>query len=157
GVPPGNIAIAIAVVGWVWSGGPGTSTGGASLPRQSWTTAPTTTQSNYNTVISTFYQSNLYHWDDAAQAAYLSIDNAGSSNDKFISYDDARTCQSKVSYARNRHLGGVMIWELAQDHHAGQPEPLLQSIKQALATPGATIIQLSGQSVDLGFGSIPLG
>jgi hypothetical protein len=50
-----------------------------------------------------------------------------------------------------------MIWELAQDHHAGQPDPLLQSIKQALATPGSTAIQLNGQTVDLGFASMPLG
>jgi len=157
GVPPGKLGIGIAFFGWVWSGGTGTSTGGASLPRQGWTTAPTTTQSNYNAIISTFYQSNLYHWDDAAQAAYLSMDNAGSSNDKFISYDDARTCQSKVSYARNRHLGGVMIWELAQDHHAGQPDPLLQSIKQALATPGSTNIQLADSNSDLSFMTIPLG
>ena len=157
GVPSGKLGIGIAFYGWIWSGGTGTSTGGAALPRQGWTTAPTTTQQSYNTIISTYYQSNLYRWDTNAQVAYLSIDNSGSSNDKFISYDDTRTCQSKVSYARNRHLGGVMIWELAQDHHAGQPDPLLQSIKQALATPGATIIQLNGQNVDLGFGSIPLG
>ena len=157
GVPPGKLGIGIAFYGWIWSGGTGTSTGGAALPRQGWTTAPSTTQQSYNTIISTYYQSNLYHWDTAAQSAYLSIDNSGSSNDKFISYDDTRTCQSKVSYARNRHLGGVMIWELAQDHHAGQPDPLLQSIKQALATPGSTAIQLNGQTVDLGFASMPLG
>jgi chitinase len=157
GIPPGKLGIGIAFFGWVWSGGTGTSTGGASLPRQNWTTAPTTTQSNYNAIITSFYQSNLYHWDDAAQAAYLSIDNAGSSNDKFISYEDARACQSKVIYARNRHLGGVMIWELAQDHHASQPDPLLQSIKQALATPGSTNIQLADSNIDLSFILIPLG
>jgi chitinase len=157
GVPPGKLGIGIAFYGWIWSGGTGTSTGGAVLPRQGWTTAPSTTQQSYNTILSTYYQSNLYSWDAAAQAAFLSIDNSGSANDKFISYDDQRTCQSKVSYARNRHLGGVMIWELAQDHHAGQPDPLLQSIKQALATPGATAVHLNGQGVDLGFASIPLG
>jgi chitinase len=157
GVPPGKLGIGIAFYGWIWSGGAGTSTGGAALPRQGWTTAPSTTQQSYNTILSTYYQSNLYHWDTAAQAAYLSIDNSGSSNDKFISYDDTRTCQSKVSYARNRHLGGVMIWELAQDHQAGQPDPLLQSIKQAFASPGSTAIQVNGQSIDLGFASIPLG
>jgi chitinase len=157
GVPAGKLGIGIAFYGWIWSGGTVPSTGGAALPRQSWTTAPSTTQQGYNTIISTYYQSNLYHWDTAAQSAYLSIDNSGSSNDKFISYDDTRTCQSKVSYARNRHLGGVMIWELAQDHQAGQPDPLLQSIKQALATPGSTAIQMNGQTVDLGFASIPLG
>jgi chitinase len=157
GVAPGKLGIGIAFYAWIWSGGTGTSTGGAALPRQAWTTAPGTTQLSYNTIISTYFQSNLYHWDTAAQAAYLSIDNSGSSNDKFISYDDQRTCQSKVSYARNRHLGGVMIWELAQDHNTGQPDPLLQSIKQALATPGPTAIQSNGQNVDLGFASIPLG
>jgi chitinase len=157
GVPPGKLGIGIAFYGWIWSGGTGTTTGGAAFPRQSWTTAPSTTQQSYNTIISTYYQSNLYSWDSLAQSAYLSINGSGSSNDKFISYDDQRTCQSKVSYARNRHLGGVMIWELAQDHHAGQPDPLLQSIKQALATPGSTAIQLNGQSIDLGFASIPLG
>jgi chitinase len=157
GVPAGKLGIGIAFYGWIWSGGTGTSTGGAALPRQGWTTAPTTTQQSYNTILSTYYQSTLYHWDTNAQAAYLSIDNSGSSNDKFISYDDTRTCQSKVSYARNRHLGGVMIWELAQDHHAGQADPLLQSIKQALATPGSTAVHVNGQSVDLGFASVPLG
>ncbi len=157
GVPSGKLGIGIAFYAWIWSGGAGTSTGGAALPRQSWTTAPSTTQISYNSLISTYYQSNLYHWDVPAQAAYLSIDNSGSNADKFISYDDIRTCQSKVSYARNRHLGGVMIWELAQDHHNGQPDPLLQSVKQAFATPGATTIQITNQAVDLGFATAPLG
>lgn len=157
GVPPGKLGIGIAFYGWIWSGGTGTSTGGAALPRQSWTTVPSTTQLSYNAIISSYYQSNLYYWDATAQAAYLSIDNSGASNDKFISYDDERTCQSKVSYARNHHLGGVMIWELAQDHHAGQADTLLQSIKQALATPGETAIQFNGRSIDLSFATAPLG
>jgi chitinase len=157
GVPASKLGIGIAFFGWIWSGGSGTTTGGAALPRQAWTTAPTTTQLSYNDIISAYYQAGLYHWDTNAQAAYLSIDNTGSSNDKFISYDDQRVCQSKVSYARNAHLGGVMIWELAQDHHAGQTDPLLQSIKQALATPGLASLQAGGSNVDLGFTSAPLG
>ncbi len=157
GVPPSKLGIGIAFFGWVWSGGSGTPTGGASQPRQGWTTAPTTSQTNYNAIMSTFYQSNLYHWDEAAQAAYLSIDSAGSSNDRFISYDDARACQSKVSYARNHHLGGLMIWELAQDHHAGQADPLLQAIKQALTAPGPASIELTDSNVDFSFMTIALG
>lgn len=157
GVSPGKLGIGIAFYGWIWSGGAGTSTGGAALPRQAWTSVPGTTQLSYNSIMSTYYQSNIYRWDAPAQSAYLTIDNSGSSNDKFISYDDQRTCQSKVSYARNRHLGGVMIWELAQDHHAGQVDPLLQSIKLALATPGLTALQFNGQGIDLSFESVPLG
>jgi len=160
GVAAGKLGIGIAFYGCVWSGGAGTSTGGAALPRQTWTTAPTTTTPTYDTIMSTYYQTNRYHWDTDAQAAYLSIDNSGSANDKFISYDDEHACQAKISYARNRGLGGVMIWELGSGYRAGQPvgqrDPLLQAVKQALATPQMTAIGLSGQDVRLEFTSLPL-
>jgi chitinase len=161
GVAPGKLGIGIAFYGKLWAGGTGTSTGGAALPRQSWTTAPTNSSPSYATIMSTYYQTNLYHWDAAAQAAYLSIDNAGSVDDKFISYDDEHTCQAKVSYARNRGLGGVMIWELGQGYRSSQPasqrDPLLQAVKQArLATPNLTGIQRSNQNLRISFTSMPL-
>ena len=127
------------------------------LPRQSWTNAPGITAYGYAAIMSTYYQSNRYHWDTSAQAAFLSVTNANPTNNMFISYDDQRACQAKVSYARNRNLGGLMIWALGQDYQSGQPEPLLQAIKQALATPGTLAIQRSNQAVKLGFTSMPLG
>ncbi len=157
GVLAAKLGIGIAFYGDVWQGGAGTSTGGVTQPRQSWTTAPSMNQSPYNTIVSGYYQSNLYHWDMNGQAAYLSISNANPANDMFISYDDPRTCQSKVSYARNHGLGGVMIWELAQDHQNGQSDPLLQAVKQALATPGLITIQSIGPEIELYFASLPLG
>jgi chitinase len=160
GVAPGKLGIGLAFYGYVWSGGAGTSTGGAALPRQSWTTAPTTTAPSYDTLMTTYYQPQLYHWDTNAQAAYLSLDNAGSANDKFISYDDEHACQAKVSYARNRGLGGVMIWELGSGYRPGQPagqrDPLLQAVKQSLATPRIVSVQSSKQDLQLDFTSLPL-
>jgi chitinase len=139
GLAAAKLGIGVAFYGDVWAGGTGTSTGGAALPRQSWTSPPTVTQMAYYGIMSTYYQTNLYRWDSAAQAAYLSIDNPGSANDKFISYDDEHTCQAKVTYARTRGLGGLMIWELGQGYWATQPagqrNPLLQAIKQSLAMP----------------------
>jgi len=161
GVASGKLAIGIAFYGVIWAGGAGTATGGASLPRQSWTTAPTVNQITYSGLMSIYYQSNLYHWDSAAQAAYLSIENSGSANDKFISYDDEHACQAKISYARNRHLGGVMIWELGSAYRATQPngqrDSLLQSVKQSLATPGQISIRRTGQDIHLTFATLPLG
>jgi len=157
GVLAAKLGFGIAFYGDIWQGGAGTSTGGVTQPRQSWTTAPSMNQSPYNTIMSGYYQSNLYHWDTNAQAAYLSISNANPANDMFISYDDQRTCQSKVSYARNHGLGGVMIWELAQDHQNGQPDPLLLAVKQALATPGQITIQSIGPDIELNFAGLPLG
>ena len=159
---PAKLAIGIAFYGVVWAGGTGTSPGGAALPRQTWTTAPTTTAIAYFDLMPTYFQSNLYHWDTSAQAAYLSLDNAGSSNDKFISYDDEHACQAKVSYARNRGLGGVMIWELGQGYRptqpSGQRQPLLQAVKQAVvATPDVTAILRTNRDIQLGFMSLPLG
>jgi chitinase len=157
GVAPGKIGIGIPFYGYIWSGGSGTSTGGVTLPRQSWTTAPTVSTPTYTEIIATDYQANLYRWDTNAQAAYLSISNSTPANDMFISYEDARACQAKVSYARNHGLGGVMIWELAQDHQSGQADPLLQAIKQAVVSPGVVGIQMAGPNILLNFTGMPLG
>ncbi len=161
GIASSKIGIGVAFYGYVWAGGAGTSTGGAALPRQTWTTAPTVSQISYYSLMSTYFQSNLYTWDSAAQAAYLSIDQTGSTNDKFISYDDEHTCEAKVSFARNMHIGGVMIWELGEGYRATQPagqrDTLLQSIKQAMATPGKTAVSRSGTNIQISFASAPLG
>ncbi len=158
GVAARRLGIGIAFYGYIWSGGSGTTPpGGVTLPRQSWTTnAPSITTPSYATIMSSYYQSNQYHWDTNAQAAYLSRTNSPA----FISYDDEHTCQVKVSYARNHGLGGVMIWELSEDffptQSGGQRAPLLQAVKQSLATPGLTAIQLQGQNLQLSFNSLPL-
>jgi chitinase len=157
GVPAGKLGIGVAFTGYIWSGGAGTTTGGAALPRQAWTTAPAVSRASYNEIMALGYPAGNFHYDTNAQAAYISVDNGGSSNDRFISYDDERVCQSKVSYARNRGLGGVMIWEIAQDYRTNGPAPLMGAIKQALATPGKLTVQRGGQNLTLSFRSAPLG
>ena len=157
GVASSKLNIGIAFYGDVETGAAGTSTGGATQPLQSWTTSPTVESVSYNVIMSGYYQSNLYHWDPAAEAPYLSITNSNPANDMFISYDDQRSCQAKVSYARNNKLGGVMIWELGQDHQAGLPDPLLAAVKQAVATPGPIIAQTAGSNLSLTFTGIALG
>jgi chitinase len=157
GVAANRLGIGIAFYGYAWTGASGAPTGGVVLPRQSWTVAPTMTAYRYRTIMNTYYQSNRYHWDASAQAAYLSITNANPVNNIYLSYDDERTCQAKVSYIRNRRLGGVMIWALGQDYQSGQPEPLLQAVKQALTTPGWVTLQRPDQEINLGFSSLPLG
>jgi chitinase len=138
GVAPARLGIGVAFYGDVWSGGTGAITGGVSLPRQSWVSAPTVTQVSYSQILSAYYQSNFYHWDTNAGAAYLSIDKPGAADDRFISYDDEHTCEAKIDYARARGLGGIMIWQLAQGHLPDQPaglrDPLVQAIGRALVS-----------------------
>src|SRR6185503_4179736 len=102
--------VGIDFYGYVWSGGSGTPAGGATEPRQSWSTYPSV-QANvpYYTIMQDYYTSSNYRWDASAQAAYLSIDNAGSSADKFISYDDQTSVRKKFEYARSKGIGGLII------------------------------------------------
>jgi chitinase len=157
GVAPVKLGIGIAFYGYLWTGGSGTSPTCITQPRQSWTNAPTATAIGFSDIMSGYYQSNLYHWDASAQSAYLGITNTIPTSNIFLSYDDQRTCQTKVSYARNHGLGGVMIWELAQDHTPNQTDPLLQAVKAAVATPGQSYLQSNGFDMNLTFSSIALG
>ncbi len=113
GVPANKLGIGIDFYGYVWSGGDGTSTGGATAPGQSWTSPPAV-QANvpYFTLMQQYYKPEYYRWDSTAQASYLSIDNPGSANDKFISYDNEMSVKKKIDYVRQKGLGGVIIWEL---------------------------------------------
>ncbi|MDB6125085.1 MAG: hypothetical protein JWQ71_4078 [Pedosphaera sp.] len=160
GLAPGKLGIGIPFYGYVWKGGQDSTNGGMTFPRQSWTNAPTATQYTYDAIMTQFYQAPRYHYDTAAQCSYLSIDNAGHTNDMFISYDDEHACQAKVSYARNRGLGGIMIFDLGEGYRpsqpAGQRDPLLQAVKQALAPPRITSITRSNQDIQLSFASMPI-
>jgi chitinase len=130
GVRPAKLGLGIPFYGYAWMGA------NLTAPRQSWTKAPKVTQLPYDAIVASYYQSNHYHWDTNAQAAFLGVTNRDPAADMFISYDDPRACQVKAGYARNHALGGVMIWELAQDHQPGRVDPLLQALKQALNAPG---------------------
>ncbi|MBD3615414.1 MAG: hypothetical protein HUJ22_02495 [Gracilimonas sp.] len=143
GVPASKIGIGIDFYGYVWSGGTGTNTGGVTSPNQAWDTAPTV-QDNvpYHKIMNDYYHADNYRWDDQALGAYLSIDQSGSSNDKFISYDDEKSIQAKFDYAREKGLGGTIIWELSggyrKDQPEGQRDNLLQAVKVAMNNGSTT-------------------
>jgi chitinase len=136
GMAASKLGVGIPFYGCAWTGGSGGNVphGGVTLPRQNWKNAPVFAPVNYKTLLTTYSESNSYHWDASSQAAYLSLTNG---NNKFISFDDPRSCEAKVDYARKRGLGGIMIWELALDYSATQPaghrSPLLETIKRSLA------------------------
>ncbi|MBI3003821.1 MAG: T9SS type A sorting domain-containing protein [Ignavibacteriales bacterium] len=137
GVPANKIGIGIDFYGYVWKGGNGTSTGGVTSPRQSWSSTPQV-QANvpYYSIIQNYYKPESYRWDSSAIASYLSIDKPGSADDRFVSFDNEVTCREKIEFAREAGLGGVIIWELG----GGQLPPsfqyrdrLLQAVKYTLS------------------------
>ena len=133
-IPAAKLGIGIDFYGYVWNGGSGTATGGVTEPRQSWRTAPWVKDNvPYHDIMDTYFQSEYYHWDSVAQAAYLGIDKQGSADDKFISYDDETTCRKKIEYVKAKGLGGVILWELGGGWRpkTNPPDKLLQAVKEA--------------------------
>lgn len=151
GVPPAKLGIGIDFNSHVWVGGEGTLTEGVSLPRQSWLVQPFFYSMTYDALMT--YCSVppfVYGWDETAQSAYYSLDQAGSVADFFISFDDARTIQARADYARGKGLGGFILWELAAGYRAGEPassrNPLLSASYQAVvaepvSVPEAAVVE----------------
>jgi chitinase len=51
------------------------------------------------------------HWSDKAQTPWLFDPSTG----VMVSYDDPESLEIKANFARERGLGGVMIWDLSSD------------------------------------------
>jgi chitinase len=135
GIPAAKLGVGIDFYGYVWNGGSGTPTGGVTGPRQSWDAAPWVKDNvAYFNIMDSLYRPQYYRWDTAAQAAYLSIDNSGSANDRFVSYDDENSCRAKIAYVRQYGLGGVIIWELGGGWRPSSAphDPLLQAVRGAV-------------------------
>lgn len=130
GVPKEKLGIGIDFYGYVWNGY-------VTDPGQSWTTAPQVEDNiPYYEIINTYYTADNYRWDGNAEAAYLKMDNSDPAKKKFVSYDDEKSIRSKINYTRQKGIGGVIIWELSggyfKDKPAGQRDPLLQAVKEAV-------------------------
>jgi len=133
GVPRGKLGIGISLSAGCWQGGEGTSTGGTSLPRQSWTSPPTYFKQSYADLMAGGFPADAYHWDETAQMAYLSIDKQGSADDLFCSFNDARALAAKLAYLKRERLGGLIIWELSLDQREGLPADQNRPLRRALA------------------------
>jgi len=156
GIPASKLGIGLAFYGDIWTQGNDGSGNSMSSSRQGWELAPITYTVTYNQIVSSNFPAGDFNYDTVAQAAWIGINGKGTNN-MFISYDSPRACQAKISYARNHALGGVIIWELSQDHISGHTDPLLESVKQAAATPGTLTAQRNGSIMNLAFTNVPLG
>lgn len=123
GVPASKIGIGICANGVVWHGATG--------PNQP-IDGVTTEGISYNDIVARYYSKDRYHWDAAAKAPYLSVDDPDKTKRAFVAYDDERACKAKVAYVRGAHLGGVIVWELGSAHNpATHRDPLLAAIGSA--------------------------
>ncbi|NJO13058.1 MAG: hypothetical protein HC872_05860 [Gammaproteobacteria bacterium] len=66
-------------------------------------------------------------WDSQAQAPFL----WNATTRAFITYDDPQSMAAKADYVVAQRLGGIMFWELSQDHD----DALLDAIVKGLRRP----------------------
>jgi chitinase len=57
----------------------------------------------------------VHYWDPVAQAPYA----YNARQRLFASFDDPRSVGLKTRYALEKHLGGVMFWQLSEDMFSG--------------------------------------
>lgn len=144
GIPASKLGLGVSLEMRLWKGGVVTgSSDGVTQPKQSWTTQPQDwiTGAPLDSVaqlMQNYYQPAYYHWDKDARAAYLSINNTGSANDMFISYNDPRSVTEKINYIKQNGLGGLMLWHLRLDYQpekpVGQRRPIMKAVRKALHT-----------------------
>ncbi|MDR3557558.1 MAG: glycosyl hydrolase family 18 protein, partial [Syntrophobacteraceae bacterium] len=171
GIPESSLGMGIQFDSAVWTGGSGTSTGGVTKPKQSWTYAcvngkdagaPSWTTLPYRQMITTLAVTSGYttNFDSVADQSWLGYDPSGTgttneSKDSFVSYDSPTSIAKKgvdMSPAQSGvggSLGGVFLFELSGDFagsSAGQPHPLLVAANGMKLLLPSLIANLTGSA-----------
>ena len=82
---------------------------------------------SYTNIKSDYLPTYKRYWNAESQVPYLYNINTA----QFVSYDDPQSIAAKAGYARDKNLGGVMIWELSQ----GNPD-MLEAIQTGFQKGG---------------------
>ncbi len=122
GFPAAKVVVGMDLMAGMATGGSGTPAGGATWPRQRWSSAPSfSADYKYDTFYEDFLDTAsaaIKHWDDTAKSYFLSIDKAGNTSDRFIGYAGGPGQDSTMYYhirlAEELNIGGIMIWDLSE-------------------------------------------
>ena len=139
GVPPQRMGVGVGFFGTCWKGitEPGTPLDG----RDDIAEEQSDNAMSYANIQAHYYQPEAYRWDDAAKAPYLSFPTAyGPQSCNYISYEDVASVSEKGRWAREKGLGGSIIWTINQGHMpktlvGGSKDPLMQAVHTAFLKP----------------------
>lgn len=131
GVPASKLGLGIGFYGTCWQGVTG--------PLQTSDTMKVVADDNvmsFTNIMNGYYTPAAYVWDDSAKVPYLSsATGLGSQKCNFISYEDARSIGLKGNYAKQKGLGGAIIWNINEGYlpnaTSGSKDPLMDAVKQA--------------------------
>jgi chitinase len=110
GIPADKIVMGVPFYGYAWVGVGYTNDGlyeSSVFPAQG-------KSLTYNQIVADYLPTYKRDWNDESQVPYLYNINTA----VFVSYDDPQSIALKAGYAKDKHLAGVMIWELSQGNAA---------------------------------------
>ncbi|RKG94232.1 glycosyl hydrolase [Corallococcus carmarthensis] len=139
GVPPQRMGVGVGFFGTCWKGitEPGTPLDG----RDGISEEQSDNAMSYANIQALYYKPEAYRWDDVAKAPYLSFPTAyGPQACNYISYEDVASVSEKGRWAREKGLGGSIIWTINQGHMprtlvGGTKDPLMQAVHTAFLKP----------------------
>jgi GH18 family chitinase len=115
-----KIGVGIPFYGRIWSGCSNfLCSDGLHDPLQAWWGNPTQKSLHFHDLVSSQYWSLPHSWDGSRSSSYISVDQAGAGNDRFITYTDGPQINAMVQLMKSRGYGGVMEYELEYEFIAG--------------------------------------
>jgi len=123
GVPPAKIVLGLPFYGQVWANVPDEHHGlfepFRGRPEEDGTLS-------YREIEQTYLPTYTRYWDEQSKAAWL----YNGTTKIMISYEDEESIAAKAKYVIQKHLAGIMFWDLGQDD---RKSTLLDAINKALA------------------------
>lgn len=124
GIPASKVMLGVSHVGYAWKGGAGEDGSALVAPRMTWSAAPIFQPVPFRDIADKLLTPARAKWDDVAKAPFLSIDEAGTTEDQFITYEDEKSQREKVTFARDEGLAGIFVWDISAGYRPGQAAPL---------------------------------
>ena len=134
GVPASKLLLGLPFYGKSWAD-VGSDNNGLFQPGAK----PSGTFHDYSALANYRDQGYKRYWDAAAAVPWLYNPDTRT----FISYEDSESLTRKCRFALNRHLGGVMFWELTEDDNG----TLLNTINASLRHAPPTLSSGSSNAV----------
>jgi len=106
GIPAEKLVMGVPFYGYAWVGVGYTNDGlyqNSVYPKDGYSL-------KYTEILVKYLPEYKRMWNDESQVPYLYNINSA----VYISYDDPQSISLKAGYASDRHLGGIMVWELSQ-------------------------------------------
>lgn len=124
-VPPGKIVLGVSFTGRGWGGVKKINNGlfqpMKTIPKGTWEEGVF----DYKDIAANYLGRVTRYWNVEAEVPWLYDERSGI----MISYDDPQSLLAKARYAREKQLGGIMIWELNADN---SKQSLLNAVREGL-------------------------